>query len=410
MPEFDIVIVGAGIAGSALARALRHSDLKVALIDGGHFPESAPACEMVLDGFDPRVSALTLGTKNFLEHIGAWEQVLSLRAEPFSDMQVWDGEGTGEIGFSAGEINEQQLGYLVENRVLVYALLESLGLSANIRMLDDTQVLSITAMQDKAHRQYEVQLDRNRRLRCDLLVGADGANSLVRQSLGFQTREWDYGHNAIVCTIQTEKYHGHTAWQRFMKTGPVALLPLTSGTNAQGEPENFCSIVWSAETEEAERLMQLDNHGFCEALTRATESRLGKILGVSQRFVFPLRQRHAVDYVQEGVALIADAAHTIHPLAGQGINLGLQDVQVLSEEILRARRMKHRIGDVRVLSRYQRRRKPGNLVMMTVMEGFKRLYGNPSLLVKWVRNKGMQEVAKHSVLKKQLVRQAMGLH
>lgn len=409
IPEFDIAIVGAGIAGSALACALRHSGMKVVLIESGRFPHCAPDCEAVLEGFDPRVSALTLGTQAFLDYIGVWQRVQALRVEPFAEMQVWDGEGTGEISFAAAEISEQQLGYLVENRVLVYALLETLGLSANTRLLDETRVELITAVQGKAHRQYELQLDKGRALRCDLLVGADGANSMVRETLGFRSREWDYDHHAIVCTIQTERHHAHTAWQRFMTTGPVALLPLASGVSHEGHAAHFCSIVWSVEPAEARRLMQLDEAGFCAALTCATEKKLGSVLAASQRFSFPLRQRHAVDYVQECVALVADAAHTIHPLAGQGINLGLQDVQVLAEELLRARAMGQRIGDVRVLSRYQRRRKPGNLLMMTVMEGFKRLFGNSSLLVKWVRNQGMLQVARHTLLKKQLIKQAMGL-
>jgi 2-octaprenylphenol hydroxylase len=242
-------------------------------------------------------------------------------------------------------------------------------------------------------------------VRTTLVVGADGANSFVRQTLGFKTREWDYHHHAIVCTVETEKPHQHTAWQRFMTSGPVALLPLTANDNA-----HFCSIVWSVIPQEAERLMQLSDIEFAAALTQATEACLGKVLGSSQRFSFPLRQRHAVDYVQEGVALVADAAHTIHPLAGQGINLGLQDVRVLAEELLRAKALQQGLGDMQVLSRYQRRRKTDNLMMMAVMEGFQRLFGQSSLLLRWVRNRGMAEVARHPVLKKQLIKQAMGLH
>lgn len=407
IPEFDIAIIGAGIAGSALACALRNSHLRVALIEGSPFPASEPLCEPVIEGFDARVSALTLSTKDFLERMGVWSQVLALRAEAFSDMQVWDAEGTGEIAFGASEIGENYLGYIVENRVLVYALLDSLKMASNIKLLDKTRVLSVTPVHEQAFRQYHIQLDKGLEIKAELIVGADGAQSFIRQAFNFKTREWDYGHNAIVCTIQTEKSHQKTAWQRFMPTGPLALLPLSGVEGDKGS--NYCSIVWSAQLQEAERLMALGDDDFAIAVTQATEKKLGKVINASARFSFPLRQRHAIDYVQEGVVLIADAAHTIHPLAGQGINIGLQDTMVLAEELLRASQLGQRIGELRVLSRYQRRRKGENLLMMGAMEGFKRLFEQQSLLVRWVRNRGMQQVSRHNLLKKQLIRQAMGL-
>jgi 2-octaprenylphenol hydroxylase len=403
--EFDIAIVGAGIAGSALACALKDSGFRIALLESASFPQQAPVCETNISGFDARVSAITLGSKAFLEHLGVWGAIQNLRLEEFSDMQVWDAEGVGEIRFSATEIGGAQLGYIVENRVLTYALLEALSMSANIKMLDNTQVLDITSIDEDNNQRFRLQLNNEREIKATLLVGADGANSFVRQALRFKTREWDYQHNAIVCTVQTENHHQHAAWQRFMPTGPLALLPLSSKDVAT----HFCSIVWSVIPAEAERLMKLSDKEFMLELTNAFESRLGNILSTSRRFSFPLRQRHAKDYVQEGVALIADAAHTIHPLAGQGINLGLQDVLVLAEELQRAKRLHHNIGDLRVLSRYQRRRKADNLLMMTVMEGFKRLFEQRSLLVRWIRNQGMLSVGKHTVLKKQLIKQAMGL-
>jgi 2-polyprenylphenol 6-hydroxylase len=407
IPEFDVAIIGAGIAGSALACALRNSNLRVVLIEGSQFPSAAPVCETALDSFDARVSALTLSTRVFLESIGIWEQVLALRAEAFAEMHVWDAEGTGEITFGAREIGEPCLGYIVENRVLVYALLDSLKMAANIKLLDNTRVLSVTPVPGKAFQQYHIQLDQGLAIKAGLIVGADGAQSFIRQTFDFKTREWDYGHNAIVCTVQTEKSHRQTAWQRFMPTGPLALLPLSGsdGNNAS----HFCSIVWSAQSQEAERLMALSDDDFLLAITQATEQKLGKVIKNSRRFSFPLRQRHAVDYVKPGVVLIADAAHTIHPLAGQGINLGLQDVMVLAEELLRASQLGHPVGELRVLSRYQRRRKGENLLMMGVMEGFKRLFEQQSLWIKWIRNRGMLQVAQHSLLKKQLIKQAMGL-
>lgn len=402
--EFDVVIVGAGIAGAALACALQKTHLRILLLEGGKFLRQAPACENSLNGFDARVSAITLGSKQFLEELAVWQSILALRAQPFSDMNVWDAEGTANIHFSATEIAEPTLGYIVENRILVHCLLDHLAMAANVKMLEETQLLSMVRLNDDASMNFELQLSDQKKIKASLVVGADGANSSVRQTLHFKTREWDYHHHAIVCTIQTEQAHQLTAWQRFMPTGPLALLPLVSNDN-----EHFCSIVWSVLPQEAERLMQLNDSAFAVALSQASEQVLGKVLLCSRRFSFPLRQRHAVDYVQAGAALVADAAHTLHPLAGQGINLGLQDVRVLAEEIHRAYQQKINVGDLRVLSRYQRRRKAENLLMMAVMEGFKRLFEQPSLMVKWMRNRGMAQLAKHTVIKKRLIRQAMGL-
>ena len=208
----------------------------------------------------------------------------------------------------------------------------------------------------------------------------------------------------MVATVQTENFHNATAYQRFLDTGPLALLPLAS----QGD-NHFCSIVWSCEPELASQLLSLNEEQFCAELALATEQRLGNMLSASSRFSFPLRQRHAVDYVQAGIALVGDAAHTIHPLAGQGINLGLQDVQVLAEEILSASARGVAPGELVVLQRFQRRRKSENLMMMTAMDGFKRLFGQRQLPVRWLRNTGMRLVDKSGPLKIQLMRHAMGI-
>jgi 2-octaprenylphenol hydroxylase len=204
--------------------------------------------------------------------------------------------------------------------------------------------------------------------------------------------------------VQVERPHQTTAWQRFLPSGPLAFLPLPSAPDAQ-----YCSIVWSLDSSRVDGIQALQAAEFCAALERAFEGRLGRVLGCSRRFAFPLRQRHAVDYVQPGAALVADAAHTIHPLAGQGINLGLQDVAVLAEEVLRARERGEPPGSIAVLRRYQRRRKGENLAMMAAMEGFKRLFEQPALPLRWLRNAGMRGVDRAGPLKHQLMRQAMGL-
>lgn len=398
---FDVAIIGAGIAGLALANALDNSGLKVVVLEAGQFPQRPETLEDITN-YDMRVSALSLGSIQFLQDLGAWYTVESLRSQAFDHMYVWDGEGTGKIEFAASEVSAPALGHIVENRILVYSLLDNLSMSSNVKLMDNAKISNIQAITERDGTKHTIQLAEHC-LIANLVVGADGAQSFVRKHYDFKTREWDYGHNAIVCTVKTEKPHDNTAWQRFMQTGPVALLPLSSGS------QQYCSVVWSAETKKAAEIMQLDDAQFCQQLSQATESVLGTIEQTSARFTIPLRQRHAVDYVQQGVALIADAAHTIHPLAGLGINMGLEDVRVLAEELLRAHGKGRDIADICVLSRYQRRRKGENLLVMSAMEGFKRLFEQKSLALLWLRNKGMTGVGQFSLIKRQIIKQVMGL-
>ena len=274
--------------------------------------------------------------------------------------------------------------------------------SADITTFADTRLQDCS--RDQAASVTRVQLENGAVLEADLLVAADGAMSRVRDMLQFTTREWDYGHRAIVTTAQVEHSHQETCWQRFLTSGPLAFLPLPG----EGS-HHYCSIVWSVQDDLSEHLMGLDDDAFSAELESAIEGRLGKVLGCSRRFAFPLRQRHAVDYVQAGVALVADAAHTIHPLAGQGINLGLQDVAVLAEEILAGHARGLSPGQLALLRRYQRRRKGENLLMMAAMDGFKALFEQQALPLRWLRNAGMRSVGQMGPLKQQLIRRAMGV-
>ncbi|NRB37753.1 MAG: UbiH/UbiF/VisC/COQ6 family ubiquinone biosynthesis hydroxylase [Pseudomonadales bacterium] len=405
-PAFDVAIIGSGIAGSALACALKNSPLSVVLIESGRLPDTIPACDNHINGFDARVSAMSLASENFLQELGIWPVIKQRRLQEYQSMMVWDGEGTAEIDFHADEVHSHHLGSIVENRVMVQALVESLQMS-KVKLLDQAKVSNIAPINDGDYcHLITLEKERQIQVKAKLIVGADGANSFVRSHFGLKTREWDYQHNGIVCTIETQKPHQNTAWQRFMSTGPLAFLPLSSNVE---EDKHFCSIVWSAETEKAEALMALDDESFKQELAEKSEFKLGEILACSRRFSFPLRQRHAINYIDDGVALVADAAHTIHPLAGQGINIGLLDVKVLAEELIKADKLQHRIGDTRVLSRYQRRRKTDNLLMMSVMEGFKRLFGQQNLAISWIRNRGMAAVGRHTLIKRQLIKQAIGL-
>ncbi len=397
--QFDILIIGGGMIGSALALGLSRQGWQVGLIEG------APAASLMapaepansVDDFEPRVSAISLASQRLLEELGAWPKVQVSRHCGYREMTVWDGDGTGRIHFDAAELHARSLGTIVENRNIVRALFESLS-DSSVQLLDGVRVKAWSRGQG-------VELEDGRCLAARLVVGADGALSRLRQWSGLATREWDYDQQAIVCTVRTSQNHRYTAWQRFSPTGPLAFLPLL---NEAGD-EHFCSIVWSQDTLEARRLMALETESFRKELEAAIERELGEVLAVSRRFAFPLRQRHAKDYIADGLALVGDAAHTIHPLAGQGANLGYGDVRALLEELERARELGLAPDDASVLARYQRRRKGENLTMMAAMEGFKQLFARDELPVRWLRNTGMRWLNQLAPLKNRIAAEAMGI-
>lgn len=396
--QFDLIIVGAGLTGAALACAVaqlpRAASLSIALIEAdtglAHF-----------DGehFDPRVVALTQASQDLLQRIGVWQNICQTRACAYTDMHVWDGEGTAEIHFNAADVRATHLGYIVENSVVLSALRQQLAQYDNIRLVQPVRVMAM-----ELSPRPSLHLDNGHTISASLVIAADGAGSKVRELAHFDTREWDYHQMAIVTTVQTQLPHNATAWQRFMHTGPLAFLPLPSVTG-----KHFCSIVWSLDTEYVDEIMRLDESDFCARLGRAFEYKLGGIVHSAERFAIPLRQRHAKEYCVPGVALVGDAAHNIHPLAGQGVNLGLLDVSALVQEIDRALERKIPLHDFSVLRRYQRQRLAGNLGMMSAMEAFKRLFGSNSLALNWLRNSGMRQLNSFTALKKIIVRSAMGL-
>jgi 2-octaprenylphenol hydroxylase len=398
--KFDIAIVGAGLAGTALAAALGGSELRIALIEAQPLSLQWPPLDDSVSGFDARVSAITAASQQWLAQLGAWEAVATRRASAYRRMQVWDGDGTGSIEFDAADVNQPALGHIVENRLLQVALLHCVGRHHNVQIFSPVAVDRYARGDDS----IQLHLQNGTEIRATLLIGADGANSRVREWAQFKLREWDYGHTALVATIATEQPHDATARQIFRREGPLAFLPLRT---ASGE-QQLSSIVWSTLPAEAETLMQLDDAEFMHALGIAFEHRLGAITATSRRFSFPLRARHAEDYVQPNVALIGDAAHTIHPLAGQGINLGFLDAQALAAEILRAARRGLSVADTSVLARYQRSRKSDNVAMLALMEGFKRLFGANELPLRWLRNAGLNWVDRSALIKRALIRQAMG--
>lgn len=394
--QADLIIVGAGMVGSALALALKDSGLDILLIDGSPLSVKPFDAEAA---FEPRVSALSAASQRILDRLGAWPGVVARRASPYGEMQVWDGTGTGAIHFSAASVHADVLGHIVENRVVQDALLEPLH-DSGIGLMPNARLEHLRHSGDD----WLLTLVDGRQLRAPLVIAADGANSAVRRLAGCATREWDYLHHAIVTSVRCEQPHRRTAWQRFTDDGPLAFLPL----DRQGD-EHWCSIVWSVTPEEAERLMALDDEAFCIALGEAFEHRLGRVEHSDPRLCIPLRQRHAKRYVEPGLALIGDAAHTIHPLAGQGVNLGFLDAAVLAEVLLHAHARGERLADEKVLSRFERRRMPYNLGMMAAMEGFERLFQADPLPLRWLRNAGLRWVNQQPEAKALFVRQALGL-
>ncbi|MEP1215375.1 MAG: UbiH/UbiF/VisC/COQ6 family ubiquinone biosynthesis hydroxylase [Marinobacter sp.] len=401
-PHFDILVVGGGMIGSALALGLSRQGWSVGLVEGSDrktlLKGSAPVEDV--DGFDPRVSAISVASQRLLEQLGVWPDIAAGRHCPYQTMTVWDGDGTGRIQFEAAELRAAALGTIIENRRIVRALFTALA-DSSVRLIDGARVTGW--WQDGNER--GIRLEDGCTLAASLVVAADGAHSRMRQWVGLPTREWDYGQQAIVCTVRTTQSHRFTAWQRFSPTGPLAFLPLLT----ESGDEHFCSIVWSQDTEEARRLMALEDEAFRAELESAIERELGSVEVVSRRYTFPLRQRHAKDYIASGFALVGDAAHTIHPLAGQGANLGYGDVHALLDELLRARQAGIDPDNALVLARYQRRRKGDNLAMMAAMEGFKQLFGRDELAVRWLRNTGMRWLNQLGPVKNRIAAEAMGL-
>lgn len=403
-PESDILINGGGMVGLALALGLAHAGFSVTVLDAQPAPPAVDSLRAALTSavFDTRVSALTAASAKWLQQLGVWDALAGLRMCAYRDMEVWDGDGTGAIHFSAEEVHADTLGHIVENRLLCALLYDALRQLPSVRLCPQHTLCAIRLAQPH----NEVECSNGAPFGCRLLIGADGGHSQVRQLCGFATREWSYGQQAIVCTIKTAQPHRFTAWQRFMNTGPLAVLPL----HLPGAPaQHYSSIVWSCDETRATELMSLPPAEFQQSLQRAFEHRLGEMEIITPRAVFPLQQQHATDYSRLGVVLVGDAAHTIHPLAGQGVNLGFADADCLVRVLAAAREREEDIASLPVLSRYQRERKLPNLGTMLGMEAFKRAFGSDDLAIRWLRNVGLRVADRNKAVKQALIRQAMGL-
>jgi len=409
---FDVVIAGAGMVGASLACLLSNTSLRVALVDKAPIESTDLSLNNFHSdneppNFSPRVSAFTKASKNLFEEIGIWQEIVQLRSCAYKDMHVWDADGTGSIHFSAADISQTELGTIIENSLVTGALHNKLAEIENLSIYSPFAIELLSEIEVDGKSMQQLQSSDGSLIRTRLLIAADGANSKIRELADFSTREWEYNHQAMVTTVRTEKPHHDVAMQRFLETGPLAFLPLNTNTNT--EDQHYCSIVWSMIPDKAEEMMSLGDDQFRQELGLALENKLGSVDWVDKRFVFPLRQRHAIDYVKHNIVLVGDAAHTIHPLAGQGVNLGLLDVKALSEELIRGIGAGREISDSTVLKRYQRKRIGHNLGMMWLMEGFKHLFAEQDLSVRWLRNLGMRSMDNLPLLKNQIARRAMGL-
>lgn len=388
--DYEIIIAGGGMVGAALACLLAQAGKQVAVLEANQ-----PLAFSVDDPFDNRVSALSRASQRLMEQAGAWSAVLAMRAAPYEAMQVWDATGSGWIRFEAADLGEPDLGHIVENRVLQLALLESLQSYPNLELLCPARLSHF----ELTKKQIQVTLADGRNLTAQLLIGADGAQSAVRRLAALPYELLDYAQKALVCTAYTALPHGATAWQRFLPTGPVAFLPLPD--------PNACSIVWTLPADQADAVLSWDEARFQRELGQALDFRLGEIIRIGERAAFALRGLHAQSYVCERVALLGDAAHTIHPLAGQGVNLGFRDAETLAKLILANETPDD--GSLKLLRRYERARRGDNVLTQKVMEGFSLLFSNTLTPWKLLRNTGLTTVNQLPLLKYQLARRAMGL-
>ena len=385
--HYDVLIVGGGVVGLTLANLLRDSGLQIGVLE-----KFEP--KVVSDEVDIRVSAINRASLNIFKSIGAWS-AMAARAGVYHDMHVWDSTGAGMIHFDAAEAGLDALGYIIENTVIQQALQHSLETAENIDWICPVTINSIRLNDDI----QQLHLDDGRTLECGLLVGADGSRSQVRAAAGIEFDRVSYGQRAIVCTVETEQPHAETAWQCFTPDGPLAFLPLMNGQS---------SIVWSLEEGKVDAMLALDEAAFCRELEEAFEYQLGTVKLVSPRTAFPLGHGHVDQYVQNGLALVGDAAHNIHPLAGHGANLGFLDAAALAEVIMQAHAANRQWSALHTLRKYERARKGENHLMESAMTGFKLLFSNDSPVLSTVRNAGLVMVDELPVIKQQFMRHALG--
>jgi ubiquinone biosynthesis UbiH/UbiF/VisC/COQ6 family hydroxylase len=385
MQEFDLIIVGGGLAGTSLALALRDSRLRIALVESHSPARSAD--------WDSRIYAISPASAGFLDQIGAWKHLDRERVAPIRGMQV-RGDAGGQLEFSAYQAGVSELGWIIESSLMSAEFWESAKRQSNLTLFCPTQPVALTLTSTSA----QLTLDDASLLTAPLLVAADGRDSWVRQAAGLVALNTPYGEKGVVANFSCEKPHRNIAYQWFRDDGVVAYLPL---------PGNRISVVWSTPDANADELCQLPAPEFGERVAEAGAHQLGRLSVLTSPLAFPLRLMRVPHVVAPRLALIGDAAHGIHPLSGHGINLGFQDARVLGE-LLAARQPWHDLGDVRFLRGYQRARREETLLMQSTTDALRQLFANQTPGLRPLRNLGLNLTNRISLIKNFLVRYALG--